>query len=68
MVGALAVKASRSVMFSCQPLQYRKVPGKEAGMQDECWGEGVGNTLGDVSESARALQTAEHYFTGTFRA
>ena len=28
-------------MFSCQPLQYRKVPSKEVGMHDECWGAKV---------------------------
>ena len=38
---ALAGKESRSVMFSCQSLQYRKVASKEVGMNDEHW---VGGT------------------------
>ena len=38
---ALAVKESRSVMFSCQSLQYRQVASKEVGMNDEHW---VGGT------------------------
>lgn len=45
---ALAVKESRSVMFSCQSLQYRKVASKEVGMNDEHWvgrGRGQGNTV-----------------------
>ena len=31
------MKESRSVMFSCQSLQYRKVASKEVGMNDEHW-------------------------------
>lgn len=41
MFRALAARDSRSVMVSCQPLQFRKVPSKEVGMDDECQGAKV---------------------------